>query len=140
MFGGGGFDGDVIKVDAHHLGEGLLHLWDVGIEFGMFSADGAVDVADAVAFGGNDVEGLAQKNLGVDVLKLVALLGWKMITDVAHVGGSKNGVANGMDEHIGIGMAEQTEGVVNLDAAEPEVAVGNQLVNVVAEADSYFTM
>ena len=138
VFGGGGLDGDVVKVDVHYLGEGLLHLGNVGIEFGPFGTNRAVDVSDGVAFGGHDVEGAAEENLGVDVFKLVALLGREVVADVAHVGGTEDGVADGMDEDIGIGVAKQSEGVLYLDAAEPQGATFHQLVDIEAKADAGF--
>ena len=36
-----------------------------------------------------------------------------------------------MEEHVGVGMAEQPQGMGYLYAPEPEFAVGNQLVDVV---------
>ena len=60
-----------------------------------------------------------------------------MVTDVAHVGGAQNGIADGMDEHIGVAVSQQAEGVGHTDAAQPQVAVRNQLVDVVAHAYAY---
>ena len=70
LLGGGGFDGDIIDVDAHDIGKGLLHLGNVRVELGTLSADGGIDVAYGVAFGCYDVDGFAKQYLGVDVLAL----------------------------------------------------------------------
>ena len=72
LFGGGGFDGEVLDVDAHDIGESLLHLGDVWVELGTLCADGSIDVANGIAFGCYEVDGFAEKYLGVDVLELVA--------------------------------------------------------------------
>jgi hypothetical protein len=48
-----------------------------------------------------------------------------MITDVAHVGGAEEGVADGMDEYVCVGVTQQPEAVVNADSPEPQLAVGN---------------
>lgn len=138
LLGGGGFDGDVIRVYAHDVGKGLLHLGNVGVEFGTLGTDGGIDVANGVASGGDDVEGLAEQNLGVDVLELIAFLGGEVVADVTHVGGAEDGIADGMDEDIGIGVSEQSEGVLYLDAAEPEGTTLDKLVDIVAKTDSYF--
>ena len=60
-----------------------------------------------------------------------------MIADVTHISSSKNGVADGMNENVCIGMAEQSVCVLQLDSAEPEVASFNKFVDIVAEANSY---
>ena len=49
-FGGGRFDGYVVDVDLHYLGECGLHSGDVGVDFGCFGTDCDVDVAYEVAF------------------------------------------------------------------------------------------
>lgn len=138
LFGGGGFDGDVIDVDAHDIGEGLLHLGDVWVELGTFGADGGIDVANGIAFGCYEVDGFAKQYLGVDVLELVAFFRREVVADVAHVGCTKYGIADGMDEHIGIGMPEQSVCVLQLNATEPEGASFNKFVDIVAKTDSCF--
>ena len=60
-----------------------------------------------------------------------------MIADIAHVGGTQQGIADGMDEHISIAVAQQAQFMVDADAAQPQVAVFHQLVNVVAESHTY---
>jgi hypothetical protein len=59
-----------------------------------------------------------------------------VVTYVAHVGGAKKGVADGMDEDIGIRVAQEAECVGNEYTTQPQVAVGNQLVDIVAHAYS----
>ena len=140
FFGGCGFDGDVVDVNAHHICKGFLHLGNVWIEFWTFCTNGAVYVADGVSFCCYNIKRAAEKYLGVDVFEFVALLRRKVVADVSHVGGSENGIANGMDEHICIGMTKQSEGVVNLDASEPKVATFGELVNIETKSDSYFTL
>ena len=138
LLGGGGFDGDVVDVDVHYLGERLFHFGYARIHLGTFGADGGIDVAYGVAFGCYDVDGFAKQYLGVDVLEFVAFLGWEMVADVAHIGCSEDGVADSMDENVSVGMAEQSMCVLQFDATEPEVASFNKFVDIVAEADFYF--
>jgi hypothetical protein len=42
-----------------------------------------------------------------------------MIAYVTHIGGTKQGVANGMYQHVGIAVAQQSEMVLKLNAAHP---------------------
>ena len=67
-----------------------------------------------------------------------SFLGWEVVADVAHIGCSEDSVADGMDEDVGVGMAEQSMCVLQLNATEPEVASFNKFVDIVAEADFYF--
>ena len=60
-----------------------------------------------------------------------------METDVAQTSRAEQCIANGMNEHIGIAVAQQPQRVFNLDAAQPKVTSFHQLVNVVTHADSY---
>lgn len=138
LFGGGGFDGDVIDVDAHYSGERLFHFGYARIHLGTFGTDGGIDVANGIAFGCYEVDSFAEKYLGVDVLELVAFFRREVVADVAHVGCTKYGIADGMDEHIGIGMPEQSVCVLQLNATEPEGASFNKFVDIVAKTDSCF--
>ena len=42
-----------------------------------------------------------------------------MVANVAHVGGSEESVADGMDKNIGVAVAKETKGVGYLYAAKP---------------------
>ena len=60
-----------------------------------------------------------------------------MVADVAQVGSSEQCVADGMNEHVGIAMAQQPQLMLYLDAPQPEVAIFHQLMDVVTHANSY---
>ena len=133
FLGGGGFYADVVLWDAHNFGQTLFHLGDMWIEFRALGAYGGIDVAYMVALCGNQVDGLAQEYLAVDVFELLACIG-EVVANVAHVGGSQQGIADGVYEYVGIRVTEQTKRVRNLDSTNPQVAVRNQLVNVISHA------
>ena len=59
-----------------------------------------------------------------------------MVADVAQVGSPKQRVADGMNEHVGIAMAQQPQLMLYLDATQPKVATFHQPMDVVAHADS----
>jgi hypothetical protein len=107
------------------------------LQFWTFGTDGGVYVAHAVSLGGNDFYGTAQENLAVYVLELSPSVG-EMVADVAHVGSTKQSIADGMDKHIGIAMAQKAFGVLQSDAPKPEVATFYKLMYVESESYSDF--
>ena len=59
-----------------------------------------------------------------------------MPADVAERRRAKQRVNDGVQQHVGVGMAEQTERVRDLDPADDELAALGQLVRVPALADA----
>ncbi len=131
MFGGGGFDRDGTGVDAEDVGDSLPHLRDIGTHFGALGYNDAVDIAYAVAVGRQEFVAAAEQDFAVDVFVLGVVVG-EMFADVAESGSTQQGVTDGVEQHVGIGMAEEPQGVGYFNAAEPQGTVGNQLVYVVA--------
>ena len=99
------------------------------IDFGPLGADGGVDIAHTVAAGSDKVDGLSKQYLAVYVECLCRAVR-EMIADIAHIGCTQQGVADGMDEHVGIAMAQKSHGVRNTDTAKPQFAIGHQPVDV----------
>lgn len=60
-----------------------------------------------------------------------------MITDITHIGCTQQGIANGVNQHVGITMAEQTQLIIYLDTTQPQVTVLYQLVNIVSKSYTY---
>jgi hypothetical protein len=56
--------------------------------------------------------------------------------NVVQPAGSEQGVANGMHEHIRVGMAQESFGVWNLNAAQNELAALDQSVKIKTDACS----
>ena len=115
MLGGGGLDADLIPVAPHHTGQTGFHLFYVGIDFGAFRAHCRIHISHTVAFFGNEFNTLAKDLLTVHIECSLAGIG-KMITDVAQVGCTEQGITDGMDEDIGIAVAEQAQRMRNLYA------------------------
>ena len=90
----------------------------MGIDFGSFGAEGCVDVANVVALFGQQVDDTLEDDFAIHVERFVARVG-KMIADVAQIGCAKEGVADGMHEHIGVAMTLQPHAMWNFDAAQP---------------------
>ena len=59
-----------------------------------------------------------------------------MPADVAQARGAEQRVGNGVQQRIGVGMAEQPTRVRNVHAAEDQLAALHQRVYVVALADA----
>ena len=121
FLGSGGLDGDIILIAAADLGHTSLHGGDVGIHLGTLGTDGGIDVHQMIALCGNQGDGVAEDDLAVHTIGLGRGV-WEVIADVAHVCGSQQGVADGMQQHVGIAVTQETLTVFNLDAAHPEVA------------------
>ena len=109
----------------------MAHLGYVGRHFGLLGHDDAIDIAYAVAVVVEQLVAVAEQQFAV--YALVARVGVReVLADVAKGGGTKEGVADGVEQHVGVGVAEEPQGVGYLDSAEPQFAVGDKLVNVVA--------
>ena len=132
--GGSGLDGYIVDIAADNAGHRLLHLRDMGIHLRTLGTDGGVDVDQMIAFGGNKVDGLAEENLAVDAVGLGSGIR-KVVANVAHIGGTEEGVADGVQQHVSIAVTQQSLTMFYLDAAHPQVAAFYQLMDV--EAHSY---
>ena len=55
-----------------------------------------------------------------------------MLADVAECGSSQQRVADGVQQHVGIAMSEQPEAMGYQHSPEPQLAVGDKLVYIVA--------
>ena len=62
----------------------------------------------------------------------------EVVTDVAHVGCPKQGIADGMNQHIGIAMPEQSQRMLEAYATQPQFASLYKLVDVIAETNTKF--
>lgn len=134
MLGGGGLDAHGIGVDSHQRGQDLLHGRYVGVEPWALGTDRTVDVAHAPSIGGDDCNRLPKEYLAVDPLKFCACVG-EVIADVAHIGGTEEGIANCMDEYVGIAMPQKAMAVGNAYATEPQGTVGDKTMDI--EAHTY---
>ena len=108
----------------------------MGVELGLFGHDGGVDVAQFVARIAKEAHGPGEEDLAVDAGILAGGVG-EVIADVAQSGGAEQGVADGVNEYVGVAMAKQSEGVVDVHTADPQFTVGGEGVDVVSESDSH---
>ena len=109
----------------------------MSFQFGTFRANSRIDIPDTVSFGRNQFYRLLQKNLAVDILVLSGSIR-KMITDIAHIGGPQQGIANRMQQYVSIRMSQQPFGMFQTDTAQPQFTTFDQLMYVEAKTYSYF--
>lgn len=100
-FGCGGLDADAVGVYADNVGKTLLHSRDVGIDFRAFGCHSRVNIANGVAFGGDEFDRPFQQDFAVYTLEFCPCVG-EVIANVTHIGSSKQSVTDGVDKHIGI--------------------------------------
>ena len=77
-----------------------------------------IDVPHTVAFRANQFHCLAQQDFTVDVTKLLSRIR-KMITDISHIGCPEKGIADGMNQDIGIAMPQQPHGMLQTYTPQP---------------------
>ena len=107
------------------------------VEFRSFGTHRHVDIAYLIPALSNESHRVAQQYLAVDILIGDRRIG-KMETDVAHRRGAEQGIAKGMYQHIGVGVTQQPEGVVDAYAAQPQFTAFDQAVHVKAHSYAYF--
>lgn len=133
---GGGFDADAVGGDAEGLGYVLFHGGGVREDFGGFGDEGGVDVAELTAHFADEGGGFFEDFERADVFA-AGVAGREVVADVGKAGSAKDGVGNGVTEHVGIGVTLQAMGVGDFDPAQDELAVFGKLVDVVSGADKW---
>jgi len=134
-FAGFAFDVDLGFGDLKELGEAFDHGGFVGGEFGFLGEDDDVGVEDVVAGFGEFFHGGSEEFGGVDVFVLGVGVG-EELADVGEAGGAGEGVDEGVEDDVGIGVAVEALGVGDGDVREDEGPSGGGAVEVVAEADA----
>src|SRR5690554_4275947 len=118
LFGGGGLDGKLVRTYIHKATKHLLHLWNVGVDFGLLETDGGVQITHFITLAAQQRQGFLQEYFAVDALELRIGVG-KMKANVPKVGGAQQGVAQGVNEYVAVRMTNRTLVKRNLNAANP---------------------
>jgi len=58
----------------------------------------------------------------------------KMVTDIARTKGTEHGIGQGVDQHIGVGMAFKALVVRQFDASQEKFATCNERMNIITNA------
>src|SRR3989344_321873 len=136
LFPGGGLAVHARLRNVEISSDVLNHLRQMWSDTRGLGDDGAVDIRDFPAALGNGFFDLAQQLAAVYVLVLRIGIG-KMPADSAEPGGAEAGIADGMNENVGVGMAVQSLAVRDFHAAENQIAPGDQRMHVVTMTDAY---
>ena len=102
----------------------------------LFQHHGCINVANAVAFIGQQLHHIFQQNFTVDAFEIGRGIG-KVQADVAQIGRTQQCIANGVDQHIRIGVPISAFFSRNLDTAQPEWMALAEGMDVIAEANPY---
>ena len=134
--GGGRFHGDAVDGDVQVGGDVLAHGRDVRRHLGLLGDDGDVDVADTVSAVAQQRDDVAQEHARVGTGVGGVGVG-EEVADVAEGGGAEQGVAEGVEGHVGIAMAQQATVMGNVYSADDAPASGDEAVYVVSAAYSH---
>ena len=137
LLGCGSLNRHIIYICLHNVGKTALHIGDMRIELWTLGTYSGVDIAKTIAFGRNKIDGLTQQYLAVYVESLGSSIG-KMIAYIAHIGSSKQCIANGVNKHIGIAMTKQTKRIVETYASEPQFAALYKFMDVVSKSSTKY--
>ena len=131
--GGGGFYRDVVGVAADAFSHSLLHGWYVRVHLRGLGADGDVRVSKGVALFPQQVGNASEQFLAVNALVGRVGVG-KVESDVAQRRSAEHCIAERMDCHVGVAVAEQSEEVLDFHAANPKFTAFDKAVYVKSEA------
>jgi len=135
-FGGLALDADVVDVDAEEVGDALAHLSRERDDLGAVHDEDAVDVDDLEADEGDFFERGFEENGGVGALPL-GVGGGEEGADVSGGYGSEEGVGDGVEEEIAVGVAGEALGMVDAQTTDDEGYAFLEGVGVEAEADAH---
>jgi len=93
--------------------------------------DGGVDILDRTPFGSGPANDLTEKLAAFHAGEPVVCV-WKEPTEIAFTQGPENGIAEGMDQHIGIGVADQAFLKGHVDTAQHEFPSLPERMDIIA--------
>jgi len=134
-FGGFGLDADLVEFDAEEVGDADAHFAGDGRDFGRGENEGGVDVYDAVAGVLEFFKGEIEEDGGVGVFPS-RVVGREEGADVARGHCAEEGVGDGVEEDVAVGVAGEAFGVVEREAADAERNAGLEDVRVIAKSDA----
>ena len=112
-----GFDSDLVNVDVEDTGDAVADGVLVVGEFGAFGVDHAIEVYDVVT-GFVDSGGGGVKHFGGFAGTVGGVGVGEQAADIWQRGGTEQGIGNGVQQHIGIAVADELVIVRHVDAAE----------------------
>ncbi|MNF99164.1 hypothetical protein D3C84_820540 [compost metagenome] len=104
--------------------------------FRRLGDDGVIDVADLPAFGVDQCDDMTQQRTAVGALELRVGVR-EMLADVTQCSGTEQGIAQGMQQDVTIGVSEQSEAVCNAHAAQSDEIAFSETVHIIAVANTH---
>jgi hypothetical protein len=134
-FGSLGLDADLVDADAQQIGNASPHLPGDGENLGRGQHQRGVDVHDAVACVAQLILRKIQKDGGVGVLP-ARIARREKAADIAGGHGAQQGIGNGMQQHIAVGVAGQALRVVQRQSADAQRDSGLECVRIPTKSDA----
>jgi hypothetical protein len=132
---GGGFDADLVRLDAQSGGDVLLHSGGVRLDAWCLGDEAGIDILDAHALFSGDLGAFFEDFEAADAFD-GGIAGRKPVPNVGFTKSTENGVGNGVAENVGIGMALQTTAVWDGDSSEHKRAALSEGMYVVTNASA----
>ena len=135
VLGGRRLDRHGVGRNSHHLCEGFAHPVDVGPQTGPLHHHRAVRIADFVSCIPDHAGTAGQQQLRVDVPALLRSIR-EMQPDVTQRGCAQQRIAQGMDQHVAVGMGDTALFMGDFHAADDQPEPFAQRMHVVSLSDS----
>jgi hypothetical protein len=136
LLGGGGLDVDRVQRHLQVLGDQTAHGLDVRRHLRRLGDDGGVDIADHIALGVDQTQHMAQQRTAVGTFEGRIGVG-EVLADITQRAGAEQRIAQGMQQHVAIGVGHQAEPVRDAHTAESDEIALAEAMNVVAVTDTH---
>lgn len=136
-FWGFGFDADAVSRDPQEFRNSLSYFASIRADLRLNQNQGRVEVRNGVARRLHPAQGLGQKYSRIR--SLPAFIGRrKKRADIGSCDGSEQGIGNGVEKNVTVGMAAQSHGMRQLDPADLQRNPRLEFVGIPTVADAQF--
>ena len=133
--GGGGLDADPARAKAQATAQVLLHGLHMRAQLGRLAHHRDVDIGDVISGLAHQVAGVGEQlqAAGVFVARIMVR---KVRAQVSQGRGPQQGVDDSMGQHVGVRVSQQPCLMLQLHAAQDQLPVGDQAMDIVAESSA----
>ena len=131
-----GLQADALGLDAEDVGQPLADGLAMGEELGTLGEDDAVDVDDLPAQRGHGVQ-RGGEHFGRVAAAVLGVGVGEHLAHVAQGGRAQQGVDHGVQQRVGVAMADRLPIVGNVDAAQSQRPARPQPVGVVSDSNPH---
>jgi hypothetical protein len=126
-FAGLGFDSNLVRVQAQDSGEAVADGVVIIGEFGSFGVDDAVEIYDMVS-GLVDAGSSGTQHIGRVAATIRGFRVREQSANIGQCGSTEDRVDHGVEQHIGVAVADELPVVRYIDAPQPQRAAGRSPV------------